>query len=206
MIRVGLYIDGFNLYFGLCDSNFRRYLWLNPELLGENLLRRGQQLDFVKYFSARIKQSATDPDKHKRQALFLRAVESLPKTTAYYGHYLEKQKQCRACGATWLHQEEKMTDVNISVYLLLDAFDNKYDTALLLSADSDLATPVEAVLNRFPGKRVIMVAPPGRKSFRLARAASANFTLGRTMLQNSQFSDPHILPDGTELHCPKEWL
>ena len=205
MTRVGLYIDGFNLYFGLCDSGLRRCLWLNPELLGENLLRSGQQLDFVKYFSARIKQSVSDPDKHKRQARFLRAVESLPKTTAHYGHYLEKQRHCRHCDATWLHQEEKMTDVNISVHLLLDAFDNKFDTALLLSDDSDLASPVEAVRNRFPGKRVVMVAPPGRKSSRLAQAASAHFTLGRAVLHNSQFSDPHKLPDGSELRRPREW-
>ena len=205
MIRVGVYIDGFNLYFGLCDSKLRRCLWLNPELLGENLLRPGQQLDFVKYFTARIKQSATDPDKHKRQALFLRAVESLPKTRAYYGHYLEKTKRCHACGEKWLHQEEKMTDVNISVHLLLDAFDDKFDTALLLSADSDLATPVEAVLQRFHGKRIVMVAPPGRRSSRLARAATAHFTLGRVVLQNSQFSNPHELPDGTVLHRPKKW-
>lgn len=206
MSRVGLYIDGFNLYFGLRDSNLRRCFWLNPELLGENLLHSGQELEFVKYFSARIKQSAADPDKHKRQALFLRAVESLPKTTAYYGHYLEKPRQCRVCGAKWLHQEEKMTDVNISVQLLLDAFDDKYDTALLLSADSDLASPVEAVLERFNNKRIIMIAPPGRKSSRLAGAATASFTLGRAVLQNSQFSNPHKLSDGTELHCPKEWL
>jgi len=205
MNRVGLYIDGFNLYFGLRDSNLRRCLWLNPELLGENLLRSGQHLEFVKYFSARIKASATDPGKHKRQAIFLRAVESLPRTTAYYGHYLEKEKHCRACGAKWLHPEEKMTDVNISVHLLLDAIDDKFDTALLLSADSDLATPVEAVLKRFSTKRVVMVAPPGRKSSRLANAASTSFTLGRTVLLKSQFPDPHVLSDGSELHRPRGW-
>jgi uncharacterized LabA/DUF88 family protein len=53
-----------------------------------------------------------------------------------------------------------MTDVNIAVHLLEDAYDNVFDTALLVSADSDLAAPVEAVRRRFGTKRIVVVAPP----------------------------------------------
>ncbi|MGH9629467.1 MAG: NYN domain-containing protein [Bryobacteraceae bacterium] len=40
---------------------------------------------------------------------------------------------------------EKMTDVNIAVELLQDAFQGAFDTAILISADSDLIAPIAAV-------------------------------------------------------------
>lgn len=38
-----------------------------------------------------------------------------------------------------------MTDVNIAIQLLGDAFDDKFDVALVISGDSDLTTPVRRV-------------------------------------------------------------
>ena len=52
--------------------------------------------------------------------------------------------------------EEKMTDVNIAARLLTAAFENRFDTALLISADGDLTTPVRQVLAQFPQKRVVV--------------------------------------------------
>ena len=54
MDRVIVYIDGFNLYFGLKSKGWRRYFWLNPQKLIENLLKPGQKLVFTKYFTARV--------------------------------------------------------------------------------------------------------------------------------------------------------
>lgn len=57
MNRVVGYIDGFNLFFGLRDSGLRRYYWLSPELLIQNLMKPWQTLAGVRYFSARISPS-----------------------------------------------------------------------------------------------------------------------------------------------------
>lgn len=46
--------------------------------------------------------------------------------------------------------EEKMTDVNIAVELLGDAQDDAFDTAIIISGDSDLTPPVRATLSRYP--------------------------------------------------------
>ena len=164
MNRVVGYIDGFNLFFGLRDSGLRRYYWLNPELLIQNLMKPWQTLAGVRYFSARISPSPGDPDKHLRQQTYLEAVETLTGVEAIYGRYLSKPKQCRACGAQWQQAEEKMTDVNIAVRLLADAMDDVFDTAMIISADSDLVPPVEAVRARFPAKRIIIASPPARHS------------------------------------------
>jgi len=42
VVRVTVYIDGFNLYFGLRDQYGRKYLWLDLQALAESLLRAGQ--------------------------------------------------------------------------------------------------------------------------------------------------------------------
>ena len=49
--------------------------------------------------------------------------------------------------------EEKRTDVTIASYLLMDAFAGQYDTAVVVSNDSDLTTPIEMVVNQL-GKTV----------------------------------------------------
>ena len=48
-----------------------------------------------------------------------------------------------------LRTEEKGSDVNLATYLLLDAFDNDYDTAIVVSNDSDFIHPIEVVRRRF---------------------------------------------------------
>ena len=53
----------------------------------------------------------------------------------HYGYYLPKTQQCSACGATWQTYEEKMTDVNIAVEMLSDAYENRFDTAIVVSAN-----------------------------------------------------------------------
>ena len=205
MNRVMGYIDGFNLFFGLRDSGLRRYYWLNPELLIQNLTKPGQTLSGVRYFSARISPSLGDPKKHLRQQAYLEAVETLAGVDAIYGHYLSKPKQCRACGAQWQQNEEKMTDVNIAVRLLADAMDDAFDTAMIVSADSDLVPPVQAIRQRFPNKRIIIASPPERHSSRLAEAAHACFTIGRKKLADSQFPETITKPDGYVLKRPDTW-
>ncbi len=65
MDRVVAYIDGFNLYFGLKAGHGRKYLWLDLEALAESLLRPGQELREVKYFTARLRD---DPEGGRRQS------------------------------------------------------------------------------------------------------------------------------------------
>src|SRR5690606_39095146 len=99
----------------------------------------------------------------KRQNTYLEAL-ALQGVQCQFGHYLQKSRVCRSCGTTWPDYEEKMTDVNIAIQLLTDAFDDAFDVALIISGDSDLTTPVRCVRDRFPAKRVIVAFPPGRHS------------------------------------------
>jgi len=196
--RVISYIDGFNLYFGLRDSNFRRYLWLDVHALSKRLLLPHQVLGQTKYFTARI--SGSKPSDHvqyakeknakrKRQATYLDALESIPQLLTFEGRYYDNIIACNKCGKTWNSQEEKMTDVNIATEMLTDAFGDQFDTALLISGDSDLVPPVRKIVEVFPAKRIIVAFPPSRNSTELANSASGQFYIAKGHLKKSQLPD-----------------
>ena len=199
------YVDGFNLYYGLKSKGWQRYYWLDVRHLAENLLRPGQSLEAVRYFTARIRPQPNDPGKPARQDTYLQALATLPDLRIHYGYYLAKNRRCSQCGAAWQTHEEKMTDVNMAVEMLSDAQDDAFDTAILISADSDLAGPVYAVRRRYPGKRVVVTFPPNRISFRLREAASASFTIGRDAFRDSLLPDRIAKADGYVLTRPASW-
>lgn len=196
------YIDGFNLYFGLKEAGFERYLWLDLFRLSLKLLKPGQRLLHTKYFTSRIK---SPEDKRLRQAEYLDALATLNHLTTYEGQFLSKKSTCLHCGRERQVNEEKMTDVNIATQLLLDAFTDQFDTALIVSADSDLVPPIKAIRERFPTKRVICVFPPKRFSNELRKACHAAFEIGRANLAASVFPDEVITPAGIVLKRPPSW-
>ena len=202
MERVITYIDGFNLYFGLKSKKWQRYYWLNLSLLANNLIQPYQRQVSVKYFTSRIVHPLA---KNQRQLAYLEALETLPDLSIFYGKYQHNLHTCPSCGYVETIPSEKMTDVNIAVELLADAYQNRYDTALLISADSDLTAPIDKVRQLFPKKKVVSVFPPDRSSNELRRVASAFFTLSRTALANSQFEDQVISNSGYPLMRPNTW-
>ena len=206
MLRVITYIDGFNLYFGLKAGGSRRFYWLDIHRLSQRLLKPNQTLQAVKYFTSRISASAHDPGKERRQSAYLEAITTLPRTSCYFGHFLEKDVQCLFCKKKWKRHEEKMTDVNIAVEMLTDAQQNLFDVALLLSADSDLSGPVEHIRRLYPAKRVIAIFPPNRTSGKLRSIANASFQLGEALIRQSLLPDPVIKPDGFAIARPATWV
>jgi uncharacterized LabA/DUF88 family protein len=212
--RAIAYIDGFNLYFGLRDSGLRRCYWLDLAKLSRNLMRAGQQIVLTKYFTARIsggtkhdaprRRRALDA-KRKRQSDYLEALGTLPDLRMYEGHYLGKPVTCYKCGSSWRTHEEKMTDVQIATELLLDAFNDRLDMALIVSADSDLVPPIRAVKRQFPRKRIVVALPPGRTSVQLRKIAHASFSVSATTLEASLLPDAVETPGGFVLRRPSEW-
>ena len=203
--RVAVYIDGFNLFYGMRAKGWQRYYWLNLRSFAENLLRPHHCFQIVRYFTARVFPDADDPGKETRQTTYLEALATLPDLSIHYGYFLPKELKCFNCGNVRQTYEEKMTDVNISVALLNDAQDDLFDTAMIVSADSDLVGPVQSVLERYPTKRVIIAFPPKRSSFNLRGVASAHFIIGQDKLRRSQLPDQVTRADGFALNRPSSW-
>ncbi len=204
--RVAVYVDGFNLFYGIRAKGWRRYYWLNLRTFAENLLRTHHRFQLVRYFTARVFPDTNDPGKEARQTAYLEALATLPDLLIHYGYFLPKELKCFNCGSVRHTYEEKMTDVNISVALLNDAQDDLFDTAMIVSADSDLVEPVRTVLSRYPNKRVIVAFPPQRSSFNLGQVASAHFFIGQDKLRRSQLPDRVTRSDGFVLTRPPSWV
>ena len=200
-----MYIDGFNLYYGLRSKGWRRYYWLDVRRLAENLLLPGQQLAMVRYFTAPVLSQTDDPGQRERQQAYLDALATLPELHIHYGYFLIKSYVCPMCGAKYDAYEEKMTDVNIATELLSDAQDDAFDTAIVISGDSDLSGPVTAVRERYPHKRVVVAFPPNRTSFRLRQVAAASFTIGRRRFAASLLPERIQKPDGFVIGKPPQW-
>ena len=203
--RVTVYIDGFNLYYGLRAAGWRRYYWLDLRRLCEKLLRPGQGLAAVRYFTAVVYPEPGDPGKPLRQNTYLEALATLPDLHIHYGYHMAKEQRCLSCGATWQTYEEKMTDVNLAVELLGDAQDDAFDTAIVVSGDGDLASPVRAVMERYSSKRVVVAFPPRRHSAGLRSVATASFPIGRDAFRDSQLPDTVIKANGYSLTRPQRW-
>ena len=190
------YIDGFNLYYGAL-KNRPSLKWLNPLALVERLVPRGE-IRQVRYFSALTVRTPSDPDAPARQAVYFRALQTIPNLTIHEGRMAVRTKTGFVLPksnppqlATLEVFEEKRTDVNIASYLLLDAFRERYDTAIIISNDSDLTTPIEMVISELD-KQVITVNPgPSEKLSReLSGAATRSLrTINPTVLRACQFPD-----------------
>ena len=202
MERVIVYIDGFNLYFGLCDKGWRRYLWLDLPALATTLLKPGQKLVATKYFTSRVR---ADPAKIVRQSTYLQALEARGGLSIHFGRYQERSKQCHCCQAAWIEYEEKMSDVRLASELLRDTYTDRYDIALIVSGDADLQPPMEIIKLDHPSKRVVVVFPPERDSYHLRSIAHEYFRIGRARLSKSQLPAVVKKADGYALRRPVEW-
>jgi uncharacterized LabA/DUF88 family protein len=171
--------------------------------LAESFLRPGQSLVAVKYFTADIKAGT---DKHRRQQTYLDALKTqCSKLEIIRGRYLLKQRQCRRCGDVAQIPEEKKTDVNIASHMIVDAFNDRLDSAILVSGDSDLVPPIEMIRQYRPEKKVIVAFPPNRKSDDLARVAHGSFWINEKALRVSLLPDPVIKANGYKLFRPTKW-
>jgi hypothetical protein len=178
-------------------------LWLDLERLILSLLKPGQHLDGITYFTAHVRD---DPVAIAKQHTYLNALAAAcPRVTVQFGRFQEKQCACRTCGATWRIYEEKETDVGIAVALAEAAATQSYDVALLVSADSDLSPAINSARRLHPEGRLIAVFPPNRQSPVLARQVDASFRLGDTRIRSAQLPDSVAHSDGRSFRRPSGW-
>ena len=197
-MRTTVYVDGLNLYYRALRGTPNR--WLDLGQLARLLLPR-HDVARIRYFTATVANRAGDPTQAQRQQTYIRALQTVPRLTIHYGHLLSKTKrrplaQQPSTGPRTveiLDTEEKGSDVNLASYLLLDGFENRYETAVVITNDSDLELPIRMVRARL-GKQVGVFDPSRRRSFELHKAASWYRSLRKGPLKASLF--PDTLSDG----------
>ena len=167
--RVSVYVDGLNLYHAIKNHQNKfpqswpkNFIWIDLWVLSECLVRsENEKVTTVKYFSAfatwRRRQS------YRRHQRYVSELQSCG-VQFIEGNFKEKEINCRNCNSSFTTYEEKETDVNIGAHLLADALQNRFDRALVVSADSDLNQAVTLARNESNHKLIDIVAPPGRMS------------------------------------------
>lgn len=156
----------------------------------------------TKYFTSRI---SFPPDKIKRQNTYIEALMTIPDINIYFGTYRTNTIECNLCKNLIPFPNEKMTDVNIAVEMLTDAFNDFYDTAILISADSDLSGTIRKIKTLFPQKKIVAAFPPKRFSFQISQLVDCYFTIGRKKFANSLFPDIVEKADRYQLVKPDRW-
>ena len=103
-----------------------------------------------------------------------------------------------------LKVEEKGSDVNLASHLLMDAFKDRYDCAVILSNDSDLFTPLEMVKKEFK-KKIGLITPNKHPSRHLMKIADFVKPIrSKALLKACQF--PEKLRDNRgEFKKPTSW-
>lgn len=204
-----VYIDGFNLYYGSVKGT--PYKWLDLEAFCRHLLP-AEQITKIHYFTARVS-GKVDPGAPNRQAIFLRALATLPLVEVHFGTFLThtvwmplaKPPARGMRKAQVVKTEEKGSDVNLASHLLLDCARSRCQTVVVVSNDSDLVEPLRMARAEFGVKvGVINPHPPKRRSRELSNEAHFFKQVRPAALAASQF--PPTLVDATgRFHKPPAW-
>lgn len=200
--RVIAYIDGYNLYFGLKESGFNRYLWLNIQKLVASLLTHNQELVKVKYFTTLV---TNDVEKRLRQKQYILALSTLEKVEIFYGKFQKEKNHCNKCGNDYQNDCEKMTDVGIATQLVKDYYEDTFDMGMVISGDTDLLPPIRLINQGDFNKRVFVAFPPNRSNDEVRSSARGSLVIGRKKLSDSQFTDKISQEEFGEIIKPNEW-
>jgi uncharacterized LabA/DUF88 family protein len=119
-------------------------------------------------------------------------------------------KACSWTGDRWFRVlEEKRTDVNIAVTMLVDVIEDKCDRLVLVSGDSDLVPAISTIKTIDPDKHVTVYVPARNRmrgaAVEIRAAADKHRTLPNNLIAKSQF--PATIPDGKGgyIQRPQDW-
>ena len=204
-MKLSVYIDGFNLYYGCLKKT--SYKWLNLEKMC-SLLFPHDEIVKIKYFTASIKvRESGDPDSSNRQQMYLRALRTQSKIEIIEGFFLShivSMKLADGKGyARVVKSEEKGTDVNIASHLLHDAHSGTFEKAVVISNDSDLVAPI-SIVAREMNLPVTVISPFNKNNIQLKVVATSVKQIRNGLLNESQFDD--VLTDNVGDFCiPEKW-
>jgi len=204
MARVSFFIDGFNVFHSLDSVGaYHKYKWLDYSALAKCFVSAKDTITDIYYFTA---YADWEPAKKARHQLLIRAL-TMKGVNIVFGKFKLRDKYCRLCHNTYQTFEEKQTDVNISVKLFQCAHNDTFDTAMLVTGDSDIVPAIIAVKQSFPAKRIGLVIPIGRSAEEMKNACDFHMKMKEKHLRNSQFPDSIILDavKGITLDRPANW-
>lgn len=214
-----VYIDGYNLYYGLLRNS--PFKWLDLyRLFQDFVLNPTTDLVEVRYYTSPVLlKMSDDPQSAQRQRIYLQALRKMPpkRVSIIEGKMLASTPYLRLVEPLAQAPEltrvrvytlvEKHTDVNLAADLITGAWTGAFEQAVICTNDTDIKGALAAVRQHHPQLKLGLVAPIPASDHRKIAAELLQYTdwakkLSTTHLANSQL--PAKIP-GTSITKPIVW-
>lgn len=176
--RVAIFIDGSNFYYKLKSDGFRLHNLSFYDYAGlVNYLAEDRTVVSKDYYIGvvRVSQKLSEEDKVK-------AEEMRQKQNVLFGHLMSKSQRFKIKRGYIMENSgvyhEKGVDVEIAVDIVVGAYEDLYDTAIVISSDTDLIPAIK--IARKKGKKVEYIGFSNKPSF----ALQANVDLSRLLVKS----------------------
>lgn len=228
---LNIYIDGFNLYY--CALKGTKYKWLNVEKLCSfyfkkfsinkikyftaNVKSRDNNIAQPLRQQIYLRALKTIPNLKIIKGSYQRKIKWMPLASEINNKRTKIDidffgKKIKLPIFTYKNKfqyvpvhrsEEKGSDVNLATHLLKDAYENKFDFAVVVSNDSDLKEPI-SIVNKNLNLPVFILNPDKTQNRKLKNVAKYTQIIREGVLKASQF--PNELKDkhGT-ITKPSSW-
>lgn len=212
--KVNFYIDGFNFYYGLRGivkhkPDWKKFYWIDIVAFCSAFLSEHEKIGKVMYFTSRPRSN----EKMIRQNTLLRCNQKLnpEKLEIVYGRYANKQLKCNAsggCKRIYEDLEEKETDVNLAIRMIIDSYEKKCDKMVLMSGDTDFVPPLKEIKNKHKHIKTMILFPPGNWSTHLNQICPDNRNLETQKPKWNKAILPHKVEfdDGKFYDIPTKWI
>lgn len=212
-----VYIDGYNLYYGLLKGTKDK--WLDLSKFARRLLPEDHEIVAVKYFTSCTLTYPHDNAAVERQNIYLQAILTLGDVKVISGFFKKNkvlmpvyEESCKQCAVPKngfvrvVRLEEKRSDVNLAVEMMVDAAQSDVECLVVITGDADQVGTIEAARWRFK-KTVIVFNPHARVSDHLKRVASYYKNIPRDIPATCQLPDTIAYgPHGDRfIHRPAAW-
>ena len=214
-IRAALYIDGFNLYHPILRMGAKNnhLKWACLWQLGMNLAAaKGQKLVKVVFCTAvpSVRQNSHQRDRHIK----FNNAQRASGVTIIEGHYVPENIEVAGIPTGETKWTEKQTDINVCLELIMDGFDDVYDVAMLLSADTDQVATARVFTERLAplGKSLLGVAPPDRSApsgysrYKIPSVVLKKFDIERCIMPEEITFDGIMIRRPVEYAPPEGWI
>lgn len=212
--RTIVYIDGFNLYYGLLRQ-CAPFKWLDLQKFSRRLVSPDNNIVAVKYFTSRVNYDPKNPSAKVHQEIYLRALQKLGSVEIVEGYYQRQDAKmpfrfepCKSCRpyADVVRVEEKRSDVNLATAMMVDFHEDKADSFVIISGDADLIAPIEYI-RRTGGRNVVVFNPHQTISGDLKRHATFYKNIPRNLPAECRLPDEITYGSHSRvIRCPPAWL
>ena len=152
------------------------------------------------------------PEQSERHTAYIEALESQD-TLCDISEFGLRKIPCRCCGKIYPKPTEKQTDVKIALRIISDTYENKFDSLILISEDSDFFPVMEEKVFKHNKEVCVAILSSVEKRFtKKIKKLEPNLykeitivPISEELLRQCQLPDVITLRDGRQIRRPDKY-